>query len=326
MNRRRFVVTSLAGALVVSDVAKGQQVEKVARVGILSSSYSSGVTPTRQAFEDRLGELGWTVDRNLILERRFAEGQLDRLPALAQDLVRLKIDVIAAFGPLTIKPARDATNTIPIVMIAVSDPVGKGLVASLARPGGNVTGVTWGAGTEVIGKVLETLKEAIPGATQVAVLDDGPEDPGGKERFEKAARQLELRISGFVVGDVNKVEAAMADMGRRKVDAVYLPMRGFLFNDRHRVAGLAVARRMPMFGGLRELPEAGGLFSYGQSLRELYRHAATFVDKILKGAKPADLPVEQPTKFELVINLKTAKALNLTVPPSLLARADQIIE
>jgi putative tryptophan/tyrosine transport system substrate-binding protein len=274
-----------------------------------------------------LRNLGWRVGHDLVLEPRFAEGQLDRLPALAHDLVSLNVDVIAAFGPLPIKPARDATRTIPIVMIAVGDPVGQGLVASLSRPGGNITGVAWGASSDEIGKTLEILKEAIPKAIVVGILGEGPGTAEGNRAFENAARRLGFKPAPPVaVGDATELEPAIAAISRKGIDAVYVPMRGFLFNDRHRVAALAVARRLPTFSGLRELPEAGGFFSYGHSLADLYRRAATFVDRILKGARPGDIPIEQATKFELVINLKTAKALGLTIPPSLLLRADQVIE
>jgi putative ABC transport system substrate-binding protein len=219
-----------------------------------------------------------------------------------------------------LRPAHDqaclgATRTIPIVMIAVTDPVRDGFVSSLARPGGNVTGVTWAAGSEVIGKILGILKEVLPRASQVTVLTEGSGDISGA--FADAARQLGLRFERSVGKDPTELEPTMAAISRQGVDAVFVPMSGFLFNHRNRVAALAAAHRLPTFSGLRELPEAGGLFSYGQRLEDLYRRAATFVDKILKGAKPGELPVEQATKFELVINLKTAQAIGLTVPRSL---------
>jgi ABC-type uncharacterized transport system substrate-binding protein len=328
IDRRAFVVGGVA-ALAVPLAAEAQQAWKVARVGILSATSPSSVnpaTPTWRGFQEGLRDLGWTVGRDLVLERRYAAGDVDRLPALAQELVRLNVDVIAAFGPLTIRPASQATRTIPIVMIAVADPVEQGLVSSLARPGGNVTGVTSGAGSQVIGKTLGILKEILPRASQVAVVGEGRASSSSDRAFADFARQLGLRLESSVVKDAGELEQTMTAISRQGVDAVYLRMQGFVFNQLDRVVALAAARRLPTFGGLRELPEAGGLFSYGQSLEDLYRRAASFVDRILKGTKPSELPIEQPTKFELVINLKTAKALNLTIPQSLLLRADQVIE
>jgi putative ABC transport system substrate-binding protein len=254
--------------------------------------------------------------------------KLDRLPALAQDLIRLNVDVIVTFGPVTIRPAREATRTIPIVMIAGSgDPVRDGLVASLAHPGGNITGVTWSAGPEVIGKNLEILKQVVPRLSRVALLSDGGQSsPSGARAWEDATRQLGLRLERVVINDPTELESTMAAISRQRVDAVYVTMAGVTFTSRNHVAALAVAGRLPTFGLFRELAEAGGLLSYGPSIGAIYRRGAYYVDKILRGAKPADLPIEQPTKFELVINLKTAKALGLTIPQSLLIRADEIMQ
>jgi ABC-type uncharacterized transport system substrate-binding protein len=199
-------------------------------------------------------------------------------------------------------------------------------VSSLAHPGGNITGVTAGPDSQLIGKTLAILKEALPKASQLAIVGEGPMSPSADRAFIDFALQLGLKLENSVVKDLAELERTMAAISRQGVDAVYLRMAGFVFNQLAQVTTLAAVRRLPTFGPLRELPEAGGLFSYGQSLEDIYRRAATFVDKILKGAKPADLPVEQPTKIELVINLKTAKALGLTIPPSLLLRADQVIE
>jgi putative tryptophan/tyrosine transport system substrate-binding protein len=211
-------------------------------------------------------------------------------------------------------------------MIGATDPVRDGFVTSLGRPTGNVTGVTWGVGSEMDGKLLEILKEVIPRASRVTVLTEGPVSPSSDHVLADAAQKLSLRLEGSVIQNRSKLEQTMAAISRQGADAVYVTMAGFLFSDRNRVATLAAAHRLPTVGLFRQLPEAGGLFSYGQNIYSLYSRAATFVDKILKGAKPGDLSVEQATRFELVINLKTAKALGLTIPPSLLPRADQVIE
>jgi putative ABC transport system substrate-binding protein len=327
MIRRSFLVAAVAGVL-APFAAEAQQAGKVAHVGILSSSYPSvsASQPSWWGFEEGLRDLGWSVGRDLVLERRYAEGQLDRLPGLAQDLVRLNVDVLVTFGPLTIKPALEATRDVPIVMIGATDPVRDGFVTSLARPGGNVTGVTWGVGSDPQGKLLEILKTVLPRASRVTILTEGPLTPTSDEVLTDAARRLSLRLERSVVQDRTELEQTIAAIRRQGTHAVFLTMAGLLFTERNRVATLAVAHRLPTFGLFRELPEAGGLFSYGQNIGNLYRRGATFVDRILKGAKPGDLPIEQATKLELVINLKTAKALGLTIPPSLLLRADQLIE
>jgi putative ABC transport system substrate-binding protein len=326
MDRRAFLAGA-AALLVAPLAAEAQRAGKVPRVGILSAGWPSpSPSPAWRAFQDGLRDLGWAEGRDLVLEPRFAEGQHDRLPALAQDLVRLNVDVIVTFGPFSIRPARDATRTIPIVMIgSSSDPVGDGFVTSLARPGGNITGVGTAAGMESTWKWLEFLKEVLPKASRVVVLLEAPQPPSFVRARADAARQLGLRLEESVI-KVAKLESTMATISRRGVDAVYVPMGGFLYTHRDRVAALAIAHRLPTLGPISELPEAGGLLSYGQSLKDIFRRGATFVDKILKGAKPGDIPIEQAMKVELVINLKTAKALGLTIPPSVLARADQVIE
>jgi ABC-type uncharacterized transport system substrate-binding protein len=327
ISRRTFVVA--LGAVLASPLAAdAQQAGKVPRIGILSASYPSPPSEsTWRGFYEGLRDLGWTVGRDLVVERRYAEGRLDRLRALAQDLIRLNVDVIVTFGPNTIKPAREATRTIPIVMIAGSgDPVRDGLVASLARPGGNVTGVASQAGAELIGKNLEILKEVFPRLSRVTILTDGPGSPIGDRAWEDATRRLGVSLERSVIQDPTELEPTMAAISRQRPEAVFVRMGGILYTSRNHLAALALARRLPTFATLRELPEAGGLLSYGPSIGAIYRRGAYYVDKILKGAKPADLPVELPTKFELVINLKTAKVLGLTVPQSVLMRADEVIQ
>ena len=265
-----------------------------------------------------------------MIEYRDAEGKLERLPALAAELVALKVDVIVAAGTPAALAAKQATRTLPIVFAAAADPVASGLVTSLARPGGNVTGLSILA-PELVGKCLEQLKQAVPGVSRVAVLWQ----PGGLgERTEKdmlkgaevAARALGVRLQFVEARGPADFDRAFSDMTRARAGALTVLASAMFFSERRRLVDLAAKNRLPAVYPLREFVDAGGLMSYGPNLADLFRRAATYVDKILKGAKPGDLPVEQPTKFELVINLKTAKALGLTIPPSLLQRADQVIE
>lgn len=301
---------------------------KQSRVGILSAGMpppaSGNVALSR--FMQGLSDLGWTEGQNFILERRYAAGKLDRLPALAQQLVRMKVDVIVTNGPVAIRPAFEATRTIPIVMIAGSaDPVGDGFAASLARPGGNVTGLTWSAGPDLLGKNLELLKQVIPGLSRVALLNDGALHPTAAGAWQDAAQRLGLRLELFTIRDPAELQRTIVGISHGGADAMYVMLGGVNFSYRQRIADLALARRLPTFGVLNELPEVGGLMSYGPTLADIYGRGATYVDRILKGARPGDLPIEQPTKFELVINLKTAKALGLAVPQSLLLQADHLI-
>jgi putative ABC transport system substrate-binding protein len=331
----RLVVTQPATAVVVLllsvslGTAAAQPPEKVPRVGYLNPGSSSD--PVRQrrleALRQGLRELGYVEGQNIALEPRWAEGKYDRYPALAADLVRSKVDVIVAWsGPAT-KAAQEATRTIPIVMSLVNDPVGSGLVASLARPGGNVTGTTVMA-PDVVGKRVELLKEVLPKVSRVAVLQhpDNPASASLVREAEVAARALGVRLQILGVRNSAEIDSAFAAMTRERAGAfMYLPDAIF-DNQQGQILELAAKRRLPAILGNRQPAEAGALMAYGPDFLALERRAATYVDKILKGAKPADLPVEQPTKFELVINLKTAKALGLTIPASLLARADQVIE
>ena len=306
-----------------------QPPEKVPRVGYLNPGSSSD--PVRQrrleALRQGLRELGYVEGRNIALEPRWAEGKYDRYPALAADLVRSKVDVIVAWSGQATKAAQEATRTIPIVMSLVNDPVGSGLVASLARPGGNVTGTTVMA-PDVVGKRLELLKEVVPKVSRVAVLQhpDNPASAPMLREVEARARALGVRLQILGVRNPAEIDSAFAAMTRERAGALLTLSDAIFDNQQRQILELAAKRRLPAIAGNRQYAEAGGLAAYGADFLDLERRAATYIDKILKGAKPAELPVEQPTKFELVINLKTAKALGLTIPPSVLGRADQIIQ
>ncbi|HEU5297049.1 MAG TPA: ABC transporter substrate-binding protein [Burkholderiaceae bacterium] len=308
--------------------AEAQQAGKVARIGFLSFTSPSDRPPLRDAFRQRLRELGWVEGENVVIDYRYAEDRVDRLTDLAAELVRLKVDLIVSWGTQGVTAARNATKTIPIVMIAVRDPVGTGLIASLARPGGNVTGVAGYAGLEIVAKQLELLKEIVPKIHRVAILSN-PTNAYHKlaiREMNVPARSLGVQLQLLEARGPNEFDGAFAAMAKERVEALIVLSDAMLNSHRGRLADLAAKSRLPAAYGVIESVEAGGLMSYGPSFLDLFRRSAAYVDKILKGAKPADLPVEQPTTFELVINLKTAKALGLTIPPSLLARADQIIE
>jgi putative ABC transport system substrate-binding protein len=319
----------VAVAVVASALAAdAQPAGMVHRMGYLASSSPATARPLLEAFRQGLGELGWVEGQNLVIEYRFAEGQHDRLPELAAELVRLKVDVIAAGPTPPALAARNATRTIPIVMTAVGDPVRLGLVASLARPGGNVTGVSFDVGLEVFAKGLELLREASPGLRRVAILSN-PANPAQGVAIRDvtaAARSLGLQLQVVEARGPEAFDGVFAVMAKDRVGALLVLTDSLFLLHRVRLAGLATQHRLPSMYAIRESVEAGGLMSYGPSLVAAFRGAAVFIDKILRGAKPGDLPVEQPTKFELVINLKTAKALGLTIPPALLQRADQVIE
>jgi putative ABC transport system substrate-binding protein len=325
IDRRRFLLTSVAGVLTPLRVAEAQFPPRLVRVGFLSASLPAA-DRMRPGLVDGLRQHGYAEGQNLVVEIRYAEARFERLPELAAELVRLRCDVIVAAVTQATLAARDATATIPIVMIGVADPVAAGLVASLARPGGNVTG-TSGAQTQVVGKQLELLIETFPDVARVAVLWN-PANPVYQalqlREAEIAARALRVELQLFEARKPGDLERSFASIATRRP---LLLMGDPLFNAHfRRIAELATARRLPIVTSLREYAEAGALLTYGPNVTELARRSAVYVDRLLKGAKPADLPVEEPTKFELVINLKTAKALGLTIPASLLARADQVIE
>jgi putative ABC transport system substrate-binding protein len=327
---RRGFISALAGGILVAPLAAGaQQAAKVARIGYLAAFPPSTYPQLHEAFLQGLSDLGYVKGRNLVIEYRLAEGKVERFPALAAELVALRVDVIAALGTAQALAAKQATRTIPIVFID-ADPVTSGLVTSLARPGGNATGLSQLA-PELVGKRLELLKQTFPGLSRVALLWQ----PGGHgERTEKdlvkqaevAARALGVRLQVVEARGPADIDRAFSDMTKTRVDALTVLPGGIFFVERRRLVDLATKNRLPTVYTFREFVEAGGLMSYGHSQADLNRRAAIYVDKILKGAKPAELPVEQPTKFELVINLKTAKALKLTIPPSVLGRADQVID
>ncbi len=310
--------------------AEAQQAGKVYRIGFLGPPPSSGWGGQLvQPFQQELRELGYVEAQNITIEYRSTERMNDeRLHLLAAELVRLKVDVLVASVTQAALAARDATRTIPIVMVNVSDPVSSRLIASLARPGGNITGLTSRVGPEIVGKQLELLKEAVPKVSRVGVLWN-PLSLDGRtflREAEAAARSLGLQLHVVEARGPGDFDGAFSTMVRGRVNAVFVVADAIFFIHRTRIAGLAVRNRLPAMFGIRDLAEAGGLMAYGSNPRENYRRAATFVDKILKGAKPADLPVEQPTKFELIINLKTAKALGLKIPQSVLVRADEVIQ
>jgi putative ABC transport system substrate-binding protein len=333
VDRRSFIGTLAAGLLAAPVAAEAQEPGKIARVGILAPTAPVPITPQpgfgiTADLSRRLYELGWVEGKNLLVEPRFAEGSPDRLPGLAADLVRANVDVIVAISPPAIRAAKDATRVIPVVMaFSGIDPIKAGFVASLARPGGNVTGLSILA-TDVTVKRLQVLKEALPRATRVTVLVN-PRNPSTAEQLgalRAAAPALCLEVQPVQVERSGEYADVFAAIARTRADAIIVPSDPEFFRDRRGLVDLAAQRRTPASYEWREFVEIGGLMSYGSNLGDLAARVAVYVDKILRGAKPADLPVEQPTKFELVINLKTAKALGLTIPPSLLQRADQVIE
>jgi putative tryptophan/tyrosine transport system substrate-binding protein len=326
MNRRRFLLTSLAGAIAAPLAAEAQQPGKVARVGVLSQ-LSPEDTPQISALREGLRDRNYVEGENLTVEWRWARGDVRRFPDLAVDLVRLNVDIIVATVNHAIQAARDSSQAIPIVMVVPSDPVDLGFVDSLARPGGNITGLTWQT-REVVPKRLQLLKAAVPNLTRVAVLWD-PTEPARRlqvEEAERAAASVGVQVHAFEVRTPQELEGVFGAMAHARAGAVLVEASAMLAAQRTRIADLAVKSRLATIGWWRGMAEAGCLLSYSPSITEQYRRAAYFVAKILEGAKPADLPVEQPTTFEFVINLKTVKALGLTIPPSLLLRADQIIE
>jgi ABC-type uncharacterized transport system substrate-binding protein len=328
----RFMVTFTLSLLVVSLAAEAQPVKKVQRLGILL--FASPELPLPRAllgvFRQELRALGYIEGQHIALEYRWAEGRDERFPDLAAELVRLDPVVIVATGTPAALAAQHATTTIPIIVTAMADPVRDGLVASLARPGGNITGSTF-LGPELVPKRLEFLKEAVPGASRVAVLwHPGVYGEGTMhdmvQETEVAAQRLGVQLQLLGAEGPNDFDRAFAAMSSGRADALIVFPSPMLYREHRRIVELATKNRLPTMYAFREAVEAGGLMAHGASLPDLYRRAATYVDKILKGAKPVDLPVEQPTKFELVINLKTAKALGITMPPSLLVLADEVIQ
>jgi putative ABC transport system substrate-binding protein len=328
VDRRAFLGTVAGGLLVAPLAAQGQEAARIARIGFLSLN----VVPNRhlgESFRQGLRDLGYVEGRNVVIEYRDAEGKPERLPDLAAELVALKVDVIVTGGGTpTALAAKEATRTLPIVFTSAPDPVTDGLVTSLAHPGGNVTGLS-NLAPELVGKCLEQLKEAVPQVSLVAVLWQ-PGAVGGRTDMlkgaEVAARALGVRLQLVEARGPADFKRAFSDMTGARAGALTVLPGAIFFSERRRLVDLAAKHRLPTVYTSRDFVDAGGLMSYGTNLADSFRRAAAYVDKILKGSKPGDLPVEQPTKFDLVINLKTAKALGLTLPPSLLQRADQVIE
>ena len=326
--KKKIVLFAALGALLVtlSCPVQAQQGAKIPRIGMLR--WDSPSNPIIGVFREELRNLGYLEGKNILFEYRFAEGKIDRLPDLAAELVRMKVDILVAAGGTAARAAKNATKTIPILMVGVgADPVELGLVDSLARPGGNVTGFTLLA-VETSSKRPELLKEAVPKLARMAVLYNPAEQGNLTEvnQVQTAARPLGLTIQSWEVRGTDDFESVFAAMGKQRPDGVYVAGGPLMNANERRIVGFALKSRLPSVYDRNEAVEAGGLISYGTDRLHQYRRAATYVDKILKGTKPADLPVERPTKFELVINLKTAKQIGLTIPQSLLYRADKVIK
>ena len=332
MDRRKFIGRCGGSLFAVSFIADAQQPPKIARIGFLTPrSLGSPETRARlDAFRQGLRERGYVEGQNILIEYRAADGKIERLPGLANELARLKVDVIVAVATPGARAAQQATTTIPIVAVAMGDPVRDGFVASLARPGTNITGSTF-LGPELVPKRLELLKEVLPKASRVAVLwhpgafGEGTLRDMVKET-EAAARTLGVQLQFVEVQGPDDFDRAFSTMTRARADALFVFPSVMLVNEGRRIVALAAKHRLPSMFNARESVELGGLIGYGASILDLNRRAAAYVDKILKGAKPADLPIEQPTRFELVMNLKTAKTLGITIPQSLLLRADEVIQ
>jgi putative ABC transport system substrate-binding protein len=327
---KRVVVVLLAFVLLVAPLATGAQESKagkVVRIGRLSPLTAEADARNLEAFRQGLRDRGWVEGQHFRVEARFADGRSDRLPSLATELVREGVDVILTGSNPGALAARRATSTIPIIMVTTGDPVAAGIVMSLARPGGNVTGVT-ALGQVLNAKRLELIKETVPGVLRVAVLINpvSPYTPPLLRERERMSTALGLSLYVAEAREPSAFENAFAALARERVGAVMIQTDALFISHRRRIVALVTKSGLPAVYGEREFVEAGGLMFYGASLADMYRHAATHADKILKGANPADLPVEQPTKFELVVNLKTAKALGLTIPQSVLLRADEVIQ
>ena len=328
MKRREFI-TLLGGAAAAWPLAaRAQQPGKTYRIGFLANDPAIPAQPAGQAFLNGLRQSGFIEGKNIIVERRFAEGRTDRYAELVAELIRLNVDALVTSSNGATLAAKRATTKIPIVMMNVSDPVGQGIVASLAHPEGNITGVIQDDSAEITAKRMQLLKDAVPRASQVEVLID-PDFPYAQaewQRLELAARSLNVKLRQLVVRRESEFEGAFAAIARERPEVLLVTTSPLNFPNRRRIIDLATNSRLPTMSSWREYPEAGGLMSYGNVRVDRFRSAGTYVGKILKGAKPADLPLEQPTKYELVINLKTARSLNLEIPRDLLLVADEVIE
>jgi putative ABC transport system substrate-binding protein len=326
MTAKTIVVLLVGLALASVHLAEAQQPKKTPRIGFLLAPSGSAVSESLDAFRQALRDLGYIEGQNIVIEYRYAEGKFDRLPDFAAELVRLKVDVIAAGGSPAIQAAKDATRTIPIVMTGLSDPVAWGVIASLDRPGGNITGLSLG-GYELIGKRLELLKETVPRASRIAFFwtSQSPAPDLRSKETQSASQALGLRIQSLEVRGPNDLEGAFQAAVKGRAGGLTVEPSPVFTTNRHRILDFAATKRLPGMYPWREYAEDGGLMSYAPNLSDRYRRAAVYVDKILKGAKPADIPVEQPIKFEFIINLKAAKQIGLTIPPNVLARAYKVI-
>jgi ABC-type uncharacterized transport system substrate-binding protein len=325
--RYKFPLITLTAFILASvHLTHAQQRKKVIRLGFLAATSASTEKSRIEAFRQGMGELGYVEDKNIVIEWRFGEGKLDRLPDLAAELVLLKVDVIVTAGPNSTRAVKEATATIPIVMGLDTDPVGSGVVASLARPGGNITGLS-SLQPELSGKRLELLKEIVPRLSHVAVFGTSV-NPGNAQALretELAAGAFGVKLQYLDVLSPKDIETVFRSASKGRVDAVLLLASPVYISHRKQLADLAVKSRLPAIYNRPEYVEDGGLMAYSPSVDDMFRRAAKYVDKILKGAKPADLPVEQPVKFEFIINLKAAKQIGLTIPPNVLARADRVV-
>jgi putative ABC transport system substrate-binding protein len=312
--------------LTTAPPTQAQQPTKIPRIGFLIGNFPSTISARLEAFRQGLRELGYVEGKNIVIEYRYADGKLDRLPALAAELVRLKVELIVTAGPASTRPAKEATATIPIVMAFDFDPVGNGFIASLARPGGNITGLST-LSPEISGKQLELLKEIVPRLSRVAVLGEfnNPGNAQTLQEMELAAGALAVQLQSVDVRGPKDIETAFQAASKGRAGAVLVLGGPVATSQRAQIAELAAKSRLPAIYPQSDYMDAGGLMFYGVSITDLFRRAATYVDKILKGAKPADLPVEQPKTFEFIVNLKAAKQIGLTIPPNVLVRADRVI-
>jgi len=326
---RRTFVGALAVALLTLPPAVGaQQPGKLPRIGIVVQNSVASSEHFLAAFREGLRERGWIEGRNVLVETRFADGKVDQFPALIAELIRLKVDIMVTTSSATAWAAKDATKSIPIVMAVSADALGEGLVTSLAHPGGNLTGMTFLVGPEIAGKQLELLKEVAPAASRIALLTNptNKSHPALIRELKSAARVFGVQLQVFDARSPDQLDSAFAAMSRERMQALLVFTDSVFVGQRQRIADLAAGSRLPAMYYQKEFVDAGGLISYGASVSDMFQHAATHVDRILRGAKPGDIPIEQPTKFELVINQRTANELGLAIPQSLLLRADKVIQ
>jgi len=328
IDRRAFVGICASALLALPRAIGAQQTEKVRRIGFISPNSAEMAGDNLDAFRQVLRERGWVDGQNVAIESRFADGNADRLPVLVAELIQIKVDVILAGASVATWAAKNATNSIPIVMGASADALGEGLVTSLAHPGGNITGMTFLVGPEIAGKQLQLLKEMAPATSRVAVLMNptNRSHAAFARELKVAARSLAVQIQVLEASSPGHLDSAFGAMPKGRAAALLILTDSMFFGQRKRIADLAARSGLPALYSQKEFVALGGLASYGPSVEEMFRRAAVHVDKILRGAKPGDIPVEQPTKFELVINLKTAKALGITIPQSVLGRADEVIK